>query len=444
VEMEPEMEESTLDRRGPRVLAAAMPGLARLAHAGVLAHAFFLSISLPGVQIGLGVALGALVLATAAGARPWRRTGLEVPLLVAAAAAVISIAIAVGTGMPIADLEAATRWKPLLAPLVVVAALHLPVPGDGRDAPRRRALGAAVAWAAGAAVAGVFGLSQATVGVDLLHVFGYHRVPLLEDVPFWPGHYAATGFFLAYPQYAHALASAAAMAGALALGARVPPRRRIALGVSAALVALALASTVSRAAWGSLVVIALVLASLAGAARLRRVAVPAFAAAVLAVTLLHPGLRIRLGNTLERDVNHNRLLFVDVCTAMWRDHPLGFGWGTFERAADPYFEAVFPGYPIRTGCHMVPLTLLVEGGALLVAAWVAAGAILVWTLVRWWRAADATGRAAAGGALAAVAGFTVNGLFHDVHLESHALWPLAFALALAATIARDGSTVPAP
>jgi hypothetical protein len=417
----------------------ARPALARLAFLAVLTHAFFLPISLPGVQIGIGVALFAVAVAALGGARPFRTTGLEVPLLLLAAASLVATVIPLATGMSFPGVEAATRWKALLSPLVIVPALFLGVPGEDAGAPRRRALAAVAAWGAGAAVASTVGIVQATLGIDLLHVVGYRKVPLLPDVPYWPGHFAAVGFFPWYPQYAHNLVSGLAFAAGLALAARVSTRWRVAVGTAAAMATLATALTVSRAAWGGLVVVAIALLVLSSGG-VRRRAIPALVAALAAVTLLHPGLRIRLSGTLGTDVNHNRLLFGRVCSDMWRDHPLGVGVGNFTGPANAYFEALIPGYPVRTGCHLTPLSLLVEGGPLLLGATLVAAFLIVRAVLRWRARGDETVRAAAAGAIAALAGFAANGLFHDVHRESHAMWPLGFALGIAAVLAH----APAP
>lgn len=423
-------------------LERARPALSRLAFVAVLAHAFFLPMSLPGVQIAIVIALVAVALAVKGGARPFRATGLEAPLLLLTAASLVATVTGVATGMGFPGLEAVTRGKALLSPFVLVPALLLGVPGEDAAAPRRRAFAAVGAWGVGACIASAIGIVQATFGIDLLHVVGYRKVPLLPDVPFWPGHYAAVGFFPWYPQYAHNLVPGLAFAAALALSARASRRWRLAVGAAAALATLATALTVSRAAWGSLVVVALVLLALAPG-RVRRRAIPALGVALVALTVLHPGLRIRLAGTLGADVNHNRLLFGRVCSEMWRDHPLGVGAGNFTEPSNAYFEALFPGYPIRTGCHLTPLSLLVEGGPLLLGAWIVGFALLVRAILRWRARGDATVRAAAAGALAALAGFATNGLFHDVHRESYAMWPLGFAFAVAAALALTPVPTPA-
>jgi hypothetical protein len=413
--------------------------LARAAHAGVFLHAVALPLTLAGVQIGILVAIGALVLTRLLGRR-WVRSGLEAPLLLAAGGMLLAVAVAAALGLP-PRLASATRWKPVLAPIVIAAALAFPVPGEDAEAPRRRALAAVLAWCGGAALASTVGIGQAALGIDLLYASGWRAAPRLAPVPQWPGHFAAVGFYPWYPQFAHNLAPPLALAAGLVLGAPVGRRPRAALALGAVLAAAAVTLTVSRGAWLSLVAVLGVLFALSG--RWPRRVVAGAAAVLAAVSLLHPGLRVRLEVAHTAGVNVNRLELLRVCEAVRQDHPLGVGPGNFTRAANPYFDALAPG-AVRTGCHMTPLGLLVEGGPPLALAWAAAGLLLVRTLLRWRRRGDALARAAAAGGLAALVAFAVNGLFHDVHRESYALWALGFALGIAAVLAgpRAGAARP--
>jgi hypothetical protein len=434
-------------RRGDAHVAAASVPVVRpewlgpLAHAAVLAHAFFLSVSLAGVQIAIGVAIGALALAAASG-HARRRSPLDLAVLIAVAASLLAVAQTSLRGFAPPDLETATRWKPVLSPLVLLAALSLPAPGEREGAVRRRAVAAVLAWGAGAALASAVGYGQALMGVDLYHLAWRDR-EILAPVPRWPGHYAATGFFPFYPQFAHALTPPIALAAALVLGAPLAPRRRALLGAAAALAAAAVALTASRAAFAGLVVEALVLLLLGGGRAVRR-GLPLLAGAVLAAALLHPGLRARLASLDAPRENMNRQILVRVCAAVAKDHPLGVGLGNFTRVSGPYFDAIGEGYPIRTGCHLSPLELLVEGGPLLPLAWAVTTALVIRALLRARRSADALGRAAAAGGLAGLAGLLVNALFHDVHLESYATWPMGFTIGIAMALALGGAGLTAP
>src|SRR6266545_6593522 len=95
----------------PLAAPAIQRALERLALAGVVVHAAFLSISVAGMQIGLGVALGALVLLRLTGRRAWVRSGLDLPVLLLTGAAVLSIAVASLTGAPPVGWHEATQWR---------------------------------------------------------------------------------------------------------------------------------------------------------------------------------------------------------------------------------------------------------------------------------------------------------------------------------------------
>jgi hypothetical protein len=421
---------------------------ARVAQLGVIVHALFLPISLAPVQLGIlaalaGVAVAAYAARGGAGG-VWVRSPLDLAAALIAAAQLLAIAVGWTTGWAPRELETITRWKPVLAPVVLLAALSLPWPGDDEGAPRRRAVRALLAWCAGAAVASVVGIVQATASVDLVHVIGRRPEPLLADVPYWPGRHAAVGFYPWYPQFAHNLVPPLSLAGALALAAPLPRRVRLALGAGAALAFAAVVATVSRGAWASLVVVVGVVLLLLGG-RLARLGLPLAAAALVLVSFSHGGLRARLSNAFDEGVNADREIMRAACLDIVREHPLGVGPGNFRRVADPHFDLVRKDYPLRTGCHLMPLTQVIEGGPLLPLAWLAGAAIFAGAFLRWRRGGDALARAASVGALAALASFAVNGLFHDVHRESHATWALGLALGLAAVLARPaGGALTAP
>ncbi|MGC4001439.1 MAG: O-antigen ligase family protein [Anaeromyxobacter sp.] len=252
-----------------------------------------------------------------------------------------------------------------------------------------------------------------------------------------PGLHAATGFGRSYIQLAHQLAAPAWLAAALATAPLGRPRRA-ALAAGAGLAMAATALTSSRAAWAGLAVGAVVLAALLGGRWLRR-GLPLAAVAVLAAALAAPGLRARLGNALSPGVNDDRGMIWAVCKAAWREHPLGVGPANAAREADRWFDALAPQAEIRTGCHSMPLQLLLEGGPLLLAAWAGAALWVAAALLRArrerGRAGDTLGRAAAAGALAGLAAWGVNGLVNDLHRESRAGWGLALTLAVAAVLA---------
>jgi O-antigen ligase len=406
------------------------------ARAGVLLAATALSFSLAATQIGLLVALLGLVARRASGHRAWSRSPLDLPALLAAGAAVLSLALAAAAGVAPASALGELRWRALLMPILVLSALEASLPGEDPAAPRRRALALVAAWAAGACLPSALAWVQSANGFDLLHALGLRAEPVLAPAPRWEGRYAAVGLFRWYVYLAHNLLPPLALAAALALAAPLRRAARALLGTAALAAAAAVALTTSRAAWAALAVAVAVVLALSGG-RLARRGLPLALAAFLAASLAHPGLRARLTHAFAAGENADRATLWAICADVARDHPLvGTGYARFTPVAEAYFDRRFPGALIRTGCHDTPFTLLVEGGPLLLAAFAAAFALAVRAFVRWRRTADALGRAAAAGALAALAGTLVNGLFHDVHLESHAMLALGVTLAAAAALAR--------
>lgn len=100
-------------------------------------------------------------------------------------------------------------------------------------------------------------------------------------------------------------------------------------------------------------------------------------------------------------------------TAMWRERPLlGWGPGGVKREYSRY--ALPEAFKQRTGhVHNTPLQILVERGALGLAAWLAIWVAFYWRAIALLRSLDATRtreRALVAGSIAAVTGFLVAGL----------------------------------
>ena len=122
--------------------------------AGLAAHAFFLPISIAGMQIALAIAAAGVLLSPP---RPLR-TPLDVPALAFVGIAILSDALS-PHGWP--DLAAATLWRSILGFFVVAHALRL-------LNPRTRVQ--LILWAAGGLLcASIVGVIQYRTGVDLVH-----------------------------------------------------------------------------------------------------------------------------------------------------------------------------------------------------------------------------------------------------------------------------------
>ncbi|WP_150106330.1 O-antigen ligase family protein [Anaeromyxobacter dehalogenans] len=429
---------------------AARAVLVRLAWAGAALTAVSLPVSIAGMQIGAGVALGALLLWRVAGGRgpPVPAPGAQVALatLVLLGAALASIAIAALAGAGAARMDHVLYARGLALPLVFLLAIERGDAGEDPEAPRRRALALVVAWAVATLLPASIAWAQHRTGFDLLHALGLRDAPLRAklytgvgplDVP--TGRYGAVGFFSWYTRLALSLTPLAALAGGLALLAPLRRRTRVALALGAGGAAWAVVLTTSRAAWAGLAVAAVALALSAGR-RVRRVALPLTVAVSVAAGCAVPDLRVRLGRAFSAESNADRSAIWRACRAVIADHPLtGVGYKALPQVGRPYYETYSADTPVRSWCHDTPLSAWAEGGPLLAGAVLAWMALLVRAFLRARRAGDPLARAAAAGALAALAALTVNALVHDVLWAMEPLYANGFLLAAAAVLAHPRS-----
>jgi O-antigen ligase len=410
--------------------------LVRVAWAGIAAHAAFLPISVAGMQIGLGVALAALTLARLAGQPIWVRTPIAAPVLGLCAAALVSIPVAALAGSPPVDARDLFFWKALATPVVVLLALEAGDPGEDAEAPRRRAVALVLVWTVAALVPASVAWAQYRTGFDLLHALGFRAAPKAARALWAPGRYAAIGFFSWYPRFAHAMTMVAALAGALAALAPLRARTRVLLAAGALTTAFAVVLTMSRSAWAGLAVAAVIVAGLAQR-RTARLAVPLALAAAVAAGASFPSLRARLERALSSESNGDRAVVWRVCAAVVADHPLaGVGFGALPGRARAYYDRMAPDYPVRAWCHDAFFSAWAEGGPILTAAVIGWWVLLARAFLRWRREGDALGRAAAAGALAALAALLVNALVHDVFWSSEPVYAVGFLIGAAAVLAR--------
>jgi putative inorganic carbon (HCO3(-)) transporter len=371
-----------------------------LVAAGLLGHAFFLSVSIAGMQIALAVAaLGVLL------APPARlRTPLAAPLIAFIVLAVISDLISPFGPPPLAF---ATLWRSALGYFVVALGLRSLPEGW----PERLLLAAA----AGLALAAIVGLLQYRTGVDPVHALGLRPEAAMVQAPGVPDRFGAMGFFTSRLTFGHSAAILVSLlAGALATRA-VP----WAAAVSVALGLAAVAVTFDRAAYLALCVAAAAIVLRAG----RRFAWLALAIAALAA--LHPGVRGRFATAFSSAANADRLFIWSRATEIIADHPLrGIGFGNYQRVAGAYYDRVDRAFPMRTWAHNLELSTLAEMGPLGLLAmlwiWIAAALAL-------FRSRDRV----ATGALAALAAFLAITQTHDLFYDTKVMYALWFALGTA-------------
>ena len=280
---------------------------------GMFVHAAFLPISIAGMQIGLGVALAALVALRLTGRRVWIRTPIDAPVLILVGAAVAATALAWASGLPPPSPQTAFFWRGLLA----AARRRLRARG------RARRGGSAGASTPGARCHRGLGRRRPRAGARLLDA-GPDRAstpstssacgmrPGRRRRLASPTRFAAIGFFSWYTRFGHAMTPVAVLALAVAVLAPLRRGTRVFLGVAGVAAASAVVLTTSRSAWAGLAVAALTLAVLAGR-RIARVAVPIAVACSIAAALASPVLRNRLASAFDAEVNQDRATIWRVC-----------------------------------------------------------------------------------------------------------------------------------
>jgi O-antigen ligase len=375
-----------------------------LALAGLAGHAFFLPISIAGMQIALAVAAAGILLSPP---RPLR-TPLDFPALAFIAVAIASDVLS-PYGWP--SLASATLWRSVLGFFVVVHALRV----LGQDAPRRLLLCAAT----GLLCASVVGVVQYRTGIDPVLLLGLRAEPALVQAPGVEGRFGAMGFFTSRLTFGHIVAVLLAFLGGALASGTLPRTTSLALSVASAAGLFAVALTFDRAAYLGLLVAAVVILIRAQ----HRTWVLALTA-IAALGTLHPAIRARFGSALSAAANADRLFIWSRAVEIIRDHPQhGIGFANYPLVCGRYYDRVDPGFFMRTWAHNLELSTLAEMGPLGLAA-------LVWLLFAAVRMLLRSRGPFAVGALAALAVWFTLAQVHDVLYDTKVMYALWFSLAL--------------
>jgi O-antigen ligase len=381
-----------LDRRRIAALLVAV---------GLLGHAFFVPISIAGMQIALAVAALGLVLDPP---RPLR-TPLDVPAAAFVVVCVVSDLIS-PFGPP--ALSFATLWRALCGYFVVAHGL--------RKFPAHRVFAAA---AVGLAIASIVGLVQYRTGVDLVHLAGLRSRAALVQAPGLEDRYGAMGFFISRLTFGHvATILTALLAGSLVSGAI--RKWRAFFCVSLALSLCAVAVTFDRAAWLGLGLAAVVILGLSR----RRLVFGGVLAGVLLMAALQPGVRQRFSSSFSAQANGDRVFIWARAKEIIEDHPLrGIGFGNYPRVCGAYYDRVDKSFPMRTWAHNVELSTLAETGplGLLCLLWLFGAAAVMLVKER------------SIGGLAALVAFIAIAQAHDLLYDNKVMYALWLAVALGAS-----------
>jgi O-antigen ligase len=396
---------------------------AALAFAGLCGHAFFLPVSIAGMQIALAVAAAGVLLDP-----PWPlRTALDLPALAFVVAAVASDVFSPFGSPPLAE---ATLWRSLFGFFVVAHALRL--------LPRRPAGTDAHVWliacaASGLLAASLVGLVQYRTGVDLVHLLGLREEPALVQAPGVPGRYGAMGFFTSRLTFGHnAVLLLCLLVGAIASDA-LPRKLALLTGAAAVTALAAVAVTFDRAAY-----LALGVAALALVLRSRRIGMGALLAGVGALAVLHPGVRARLVSAFSGAANSDRVFIWARAREIIADHPWrGIGFANYPHVCGAYYDRVDPHFFMRTWAHNLELSTLAELGPVGLLA-------LFWLLFAAFRLLLRSASPYALGGLAALVAWLTIAQFHDVIYDTKVMYALWFALGLAAGPAQPASPGSAP
>ena len=378
----------------------------RLLLAGLCAHAFFVSISIAGMQIALGVAAAGLLLSRQ---RP-ARSPLDWPLFAFAALAIASDLVS-PFGPP--TLAFATLWRAAIGYLIVFQGVRLL---EEKEVPRLLAF-----VALGVVLGSIVGLIQFRTGIDPVHALHLRAEPSFVEAPGVTGRYGAMGFFTSRLTFGHNTSVLLALlSGALSTGA-LPGRLRVPIAVAAALAFAAVLVTFDRAGWLALLAAAVVL--VAFAPRARRLLLPLLAAAAL-LGALDPGVRARFRSSFDARANADRIFIWQRAKEIIRDHPLaGIGFANYPRVCPAYYDRIDPSFPMRTWAHNSELDLLAELGPLGLLAF-------LWVVVAAARALLRSRSPLAVGALAAGAALLVIAQAHDVFYDTKVMYALWLSLAL--------------
>jgi O-antigen ligase len=377
---------------------------APLVAVGLAGHAFFVPISIAGMQIALGVAALGLILDPP---RPLR-TPLDLPAAAFVLVCIVSDLISPFGPPPLAF---ATLWRALLGFFVVWHGLRVLSPGW-----TARLFGFA---AGGLVLASLVGLVQYRTGVDLVHLAHLRARPALVQAPGVAGRYGAMGFFISRLTFGHVAAVLTALlAGSLASGVLTRGRGLFAGTVLVSLAAVAV--TFDRAAWIGLAAAAVVILLLSR----KRAVLGAALAALVALAALAPGVRQRFASSFSAQSNTDRVFIWARAKEIIRDHPLrGIGFGNYPRVCGAYYDRVDPAFPMRTWAHNLELSTLAETGplGLLAVLWLfGAAALLLW-------------RRRSMGGLAALTAFLCIAQAHDVLYDTKVMYALWLATALGAS-----------
>jgi O-antigen ligase len=400
----------------------------RLVEAGLAVMLLSVPVSISGTQVGLALAAAGAIWETFL-LRSVPRTPFDESILTLLAVTLVS---ALASDAPRAALSRFAGSWTLLAMYLVAGWL-----ADPRRLERFLRL-----FLASAVVLGIYGIVQHFTGWNILRGSdggALHSLDLGSRTVYFP-----RGGFSHYQTYANVFFILFCLATGLAAGSS--GRTRVVRGAAAALLGVAVVFSFTRGIWLALLA-ALALFVWIFARRAAPAIAGIGAAAILAVLLVPSSLRTRALSMADTDTNVERLLLWETGWNMLRDRPLlGVGIGNYRRQQEGYIRREVPLRMTRTHAHNIWLQAAVERGVLgmLALLWVAAA--VVGEAIRAVSRLPAGGlpHALAAGALAALAGFFIDGFVQNNFGDSQVALLFWLVAGIVVVCGRSAPSPPVP
>ncbi len=369
----------------------------RLVYAGTAVMLLSAPVSISGTQAGLALAAAGAIWETVL-RRSLPRTPLDLPIFALLAVTLVSALFSYSPRA--AMIRFAGSW--IILTLYLVA--------GWLDSPNRleRSLRLSLVPAA---IFGAYGILQHFTGWNLFGAGGgtLHSLDFAGRTVYFP-----RGGFSHYQTYANVFFILFCLCFGLAAGST--GRQRIIRGAATVFLGIVVVFTFTRGIWLALLAALAIFSWIF--ARRATAAIAGIGAAVILVSMLIPSsLRTRALSMADAGTNVERLLLWETTWNMLRDRPLlGVGIGNYRLAQGAYVREEVPLLMTGTHAHNIWLQAAVERGVLgmLALLWVSATLLReAVRAVRMLRPVGGMAHALAAAAVAALAGFFIDGFVQN-------------------------------
>jgi O-antigen ligase len=389
-----------------------------------VAFAVSLPLSMSGMEIALGVMLVLCGVGLMNGYRRFRRTPVDVPILVVLAALLLSTIV---RGVS-ADTLDAYRELWIISAYVCIAVLVTGV-RETENLVRIMVLTSALV--------AVYGIVQHFTGIDLYRDLTGRRTevePLLGET----SRFIVVGFFPNPLTYAYSLIIPLgwAVAGSLGPARWVMPRSVAA--AAAGIMLLALLFSTARGAWIAAAVVG-VLACIISSHWRGLLALAGAGLLALVVFGTSSGLRAEARSIIDGNANSGRFAIYAANLEMLRDHPiLGLGFGSYDTRAQQYYDR-HPKADRRSHAHNSFLQMAATAGVVGLAAFCYLFGTVIrlgWRLQRRVRESQPRQWPSVAGAWLGIVGFLIGAMTQDTFGDSECALAMWFAVGVLVVVDR--------